>query len=239
MIQTLETGPGLVRPCCKRGSQQVKCVFTHIHLSKPQTERATEIKTDSESYHITTSPNRRSYCCIQTVWKMTNPGIIQPFQQIQLLNNWKWTSELNFLRWTRVHTSELQPPHVQTLVKLSEENPFRLSVKTLCLSLVRGFGYERSLQSHIHFLSDLWELVMIFHYGLVIPSSQFLFTLSITKPFSFSAVRLLDKQRPTLFTAQILYECGINLLLFTHCAIHTYTLMNTHTRTLVVKMKLN
>lgn len=64
---------------------------------------------------------------------------------------------------------------------------------------------------------------MIFHYMLVITSSHFLFTLSITKLFSFSAVRLLDKQRPTLFTAQILYQCDINLLLFSYCAIPTYT----------------
>lgn len=41
----------------------------------------------------------------------------------------------------------------------------------------------------------------------------------------------------TLFTAQIVYQSDINLLLFGYCAIHTYTHSRTHT--FMVKMKLD
>ena len=141
-----------------------------------------------------------------------------------------WNPELNLWGWAAAstfHQTNETPGELQE----EKETPFSASIKNPDTFLVRGSGYKSSWQFLIHFSSDLWGLVMIFHYSLVIfVQSLFIYSELHKARQSLCCQAPSTNRDRVCLQAQILYQRGIDLLfVLLLFDTHLRTLTHTHT----------
>ena len=141
-----------------------------------------------------------------------------------------WNPELNLWGWAAAstfHQTNETPGELQE----EKETPFSASIKNPDTFLVRGSGYKSSWQFLIHFSSDLWGLVMIFHYSLVIfVQSLFIYSEPHKARQSLCCQAPSTNRDRVCLQAQILYQRGIDLLfVLLLFDTHLRTLTHTHT----------
>lgn len=153
-----------------------------------------------------------------------------------------WNPELNLWGWADVQEQQL--PHFTKQIKLGGEKlqeekrktPFSVSIKTLLLFQSEAPATSRVDSSLSTFPLICEDLSWFSITALSFSSSHFLFTRSLTKLVSLSAVRLLPRtETESVYSPDSVSARHWSPFLFCYSLIHTLTRLHTHT----VEMKLD
>lgn len=146
-----------------------------------------------------------------------------------------WNPELNLWGWADVQ--ERQLPHFAKQIKLGGEKlqeekrktPFSVSIKTLLLFQSEAPATSRVDSSLSTFPLICEDLSWFSITALSFSSSHFLFTRSLTKLVSLSAVRLLPRtETESVYSPDSVSARHWSPFLFCYCLIHTLTRLHTH-----------
>lgn len=146
-----------------------------------------------------------------------------------------WNPELNLWGWADVQEQQL--PHFTKQIKLGGENcrrkkektPFSVSIKTLLLFQSEAPATSRVDSSLSTFPLICEDLSWFSITALSFSSSHFLFTRSLTKLVSLSAVRLLPRtETESVYSPDSVSARHWSPFLFCYCLIHTLTRLHTH-----------
>lgn len=146
-----------------------------------------------------------------------------------------WNPELNLWGWADVQEQQL--PHFTKQIKLGGEKlqeekrktPFSVSIKTLLLFQSEAPVTSRVDSSLSTFPLICEDLSWFSITALSFSSSHFLFTRSLTKLVSLSAVRLLPRtETESVYSPDSVSARHWSPFLFCYCLIHTLTRLHTH-----------
>lgn len=146
-----------------------------------------------------------------------------------------WNPELNLWGWADVQEQQL--PHFAKQIKLGEKKlqeekrktPFSVSIKTLLLFQSEAPATSRVDSSLSTFPLICEDLSWFSITALSFSSSHFLFTRSLTKLVSLSAVRLLPRtETESVYSPDSVSARHWSPFLFCYCLIHTLTRLHTH-----------
>lgn len=146
-----------------------------------------------------------------------------------------WNPELNLWGWADVQEQQL--PHFTKQIKLGGEKlqeekrktPFSVSIKTLLLFQSEAPATSRVDSSLSTFPLICEDLSWFSITALSFSSSHFLFTRSLTKLVSLSAVRLLPRtETESVYSPDSVSARHWSPFLFCYCLIHTLTRLHTH-----------
>lgn len=146
-----------------------------------------------------------------------------------------WNPELNLWGWADVQEQQL--PHFTKQIKLGGEKlqeekrktPFSVSIKTLLLFQSEAPATSRVDSSLSTFPLICEDLSWFSITALSFSSSHFLFTRSLTKLVSLSAVRLLPRtETESVYSPDSVSARHWSPFLFCYSLIHTLTRLHTH-----------